>query len=112
VSLHRRLSCSLSASLASFSVRLVFTLWVASSPAWPYFCWALPSAYFSSSAVTARAASFILPLALFFIALLLPVRARVLGIVLRSPLVGGARDVLNNNAALSTGAFNLGEVYA
>jgi hypothetical protein len=53
-----------------------------------------------------------LPLALSFIALLLPVRARVLGIVFRSPLVCGARDVLNDNAALSTGAFDLGEVYA
>jgi hypothetical protein len=83
VSLRRRLSCSLSASLASYSVRLVFALW---------------------------AASFILPLA--SIALLLPGRVRVRGIVFRSPLVGGARHVLDDNAALGTGTFHLGEVHA
>ena len=110
MSLHSRLSCSLSAPLASVSVRLVFALWVASSPAWPYLCWALPSAYFSSSPVTGRTASFILPLA--SIALLLPGHLRVRGIVFRSPWVGGARHVLDDNASLGTGAFDLGEVHA
>jgi hypothetical protein len=112
VSLHRRLSCSLSAPLASVSVRLVFALLAASSPAWPYLCWARPSAYFSSSPVTGRTASFILPLALASIALLLPGHLRVRGIVFRSPWVGGARHVLDDNAALRTGAFDLGEVHA
>jgi hypothetical protein len=112
VSLHRRLSCSLSASLASYSVRLVIALLAASSPAWPYLCWARPSAYFSSSPVTAPAASFILRLAFSSIALLLPGRVRVRGIVFRSRSVGGARHVLDDNAALRTGAFDLGEVHA
>src|SRR5919202_5477131 len=64
LSLRRCLSRSLSACLASFSVWRVLALWAASSPAAPFLCWALPSAFFSSSPVKAPAASFILPLAL------------------------------------------------
>src|SRR5215203_2673384 len=64
LSLRLCLSRSLSASLASFSVWRVLAVWAASSPAWPFLCCARPSAFFSSSPVTAPAASFILPLAL------------------------------------------------
>src|SRR5918995_3459325 len=109
LSLRCCLSRSLSASLASFSVCLLLAFWAASSPAAPFLCWAWPSAFLSSSPVTAPAASFILPLAFSSIVTPSwpPVRAALVG----SALVGRTGHVLDGDATSGAHAFYLRDVH-
>src|SRR3712207_8485786 len=54
LSLRRCLSRSFSACLASASVCLVLAFWVASSPAWPFLCWARPRSEEHTSELQSR----------------------------------------------------------